>query len=343
MKNIVYILFVMLVFGCQKEDDLKPNLNVENLYSIKDDDPTDPVKHRIYEIYKEYDVPVYFNDTIGKIFVKNDIYGNPVYRYETIDMAWDFTTYAKVKYSYEYMNSPEEQQQALDIVESYLKKSSSALYPYNFFVVKSARVKDQQNNISEWNDGKYVIGTRSIFFTGGFEEVDPESLPETLRKEMVKKKVMNYKDLLTDFNKVSKNTYYDTQFDKLDPFFYEDVFVSPNDFGYKYGDGIPPRYYFSANCFSDTWTGVEDFSPDGLENFRAAYRRKVGQFGFVSSEKWGGNFTPETTDSDLDFFISEMLRWSRDEFYALWGESPLVIRKYNILYEILSAKLGVEL
>lgn len=52
------------------------------------DDPDDPVKHRIYEIYETYGIPVYFNDTIGRIFLKTDVHGQPVYQYEKLDLAW---------------------------------------------------------------------------------------------------------------------------------------------------------------------------------------------------------------------------------------------------------------
>lgn len=342
MKNIIYILTVMLVFGCQKEDALKPNLEIERLYTIEDD-PSDAVKHRVYEIYTEYGVPVYFNDTIGRIFVKEDMYGDSVYRYETIDMAWGFTSYASLTYKYEYMDSSEERQKALDIIENYLKQANKALYPFNFFVVKAATTKDVQKNEMEYNNGAYVIGTRSILMTGDWDEENVEELPETMKKEMVKKKIGNYSNLLTAFYNVSKGEWYETKFDNLDPFFYSDIFVWPNNFGYMYGNGIPPNYYFTPNCFEDSWYATEEFSPEGLENFRAAYRKKIGQFGFVSSEKWGGNYTPETTEHDLEFYISEMLRWSPEKFHELWGESPLVIRKYNILYEILVDKLGVEL
>lgn len=350
MKNIVYILIIISIFGCQKEDGLKPNLKFENLYSIKDD-TTDAVKHRVYEIYSQYGVPVYFNDTIGKIYVKDDIDGNPVYNYETIDMAWSFTDYERLRYRYEYLDSIDEQHQALDIIENYLNTSAKSLYPYNFFVVKSATAKNVRKEETIYKNGKYIIGTRSILMTGnwGLDNRDSitnrdsviEALPTVMKKEMVKLKIQNFKNLLTAFNKVSNAIWYDNKFDQLDEKFYE-----VNKFKYVVDEREIelPNNAFTASCLSDDWYLKEYFAPEELEKCRAAYREKIGQFGFVSSSiRWKGTSTPNTTEEDLESYISEMLRWTKDEFYKLWGSSPLVIKKYNILYEILSGNLGIEL
>ena len=106
MRNAIYLILALLILGCEKENGLTSQIELENLYEIKDD-PSDPIKHRVYEIYDRYGVPVYFNDTIGKIFVKRDVTGKDVYRYETLDLAWGFTSYNRLTYTYEYMTDPE--------------------------------------------------------------------------------------------------------------------------------------------------------------------------------------------------------------------------------------------
>ena len=73
--SILYILLVFLAVACQKESEITSSIGFENLYEIKDD-PTDSIQHKRYEIYQTYGVPVYFNDTIGKVFVKTDINGD---------------------------------------------------------------------------------------------------------------------------------------------------------------------------------------------------------------------------------------------------------------------------
>lgn len=344
MKNIIYILLTVLIFGCQKEDALNSKIGYSNLYMIEDD-PSDPVKHRIYEIYTQTGIPIYFNDTIGKILLKNDISGNPVYNYETLDLSWGFSSYSSLDYSYEYMTDSDEQMKALDIVDEFLELSSKALYPYNFFIIKSYTTEDDEGNIQEYREGSYEIFFRSLVFTGNWTDTTREKLPVNMMRSMVKNRIMNYTDLLTDFYSVSKTTWYGSSFTILDNNFYE-YLVSPNNFGWVSswtGEDVPPNYYFGVGCFSDSWYAYDEFTPEGLENFRAAVRLKIGQFGFISSGKWLPSDTPGDTEADLNAYTDAMLNLSPEEFSTLWGECPLVMKKYNILYEIIADKLGVKL
>ena len=70
MRRFIYICFCLLMIACSKESTLESRINLDELYVIQDD-PDDPVKHRIYEIYETYGIPVYFNDTIWMIFFEN--------------------------------------------------------------------------------------------------------------------------------------------------------------------------------------------------------------------------------------------------------------------------------
>ena len=91
MKQIgLYILLICLLLACQKEDGITPGIGFENLYTIQDD-PNDSIQHKRYELYTTYGVPVFFNDTIGKVFVKVDVNGDSVFRYETLDLNWTFS------------------------------------------------------------------------------------------------------------------------------------------------------------------------------------------------------------------------------------------------------------
>ena len=49
--------FCLLMIACSKESTLESRINLDELYVIQDD-PDDPVKHRIYEIYETYGIPV---------------------------------------------------------------------------------------------------------------------------------------------------------------------------------------------------------------------------------------------------------------------------------------------
>ena len=55
-------------------------------------------------------------------------------------------------------------------------------------------------------------------------------------------------------------------------------------------------------------------------------------------------FTPYDTQRDLECFVKVILATGSDEvFREQWGTNPLVMEKYEVLYEIITEKLGVEL
>jgi len=332
MKNIIYLLLAFLILGCEKEDKLTPKIELENLYGIQDD-PSDPIKHRVFEIYKKYGVPVYFNDTIGRIFLKNDVNGNAVYRYETLDLAWNYSSYDGVTYEYEYMTDPEEQTKALDIIEAYLELVPKALYPFNFFVTESAKTLDVNDKENIYTDGSFANRYRTVFMAGNWvSEEQIASQPEAMKLGILKSKIMNYRSLLTEFNEVSHKSWYYQIWHDLDP--------NIQTVMGKYS------WCFDPVALDDNWWGLDPWyqlSSDEIVEIRALVRSIIGNFGFVYGHIGGTACAPATTDEDLETFITEVLRWSRKEFEELWGACPLVMAKYEILYDVITNKIGVEL
>lgn len=337
MKNIIYLIFALLVLGCQKEDALKQEMEFENLYEIRDD-PNDPVKHRVYEIYEKYGVPVYFNDTIGKYFIKNDIQGTPVYDYEKLDVGWGFMSYSGVKYRYEYLTDAEKQLKALDLVKDYLDLASRQLYPFNFFILQSVRTVDAKGQEEIYDKGKFLTEFRSLVITGDWDEEVVQTSVEEVKRQMVKSRITNYKQQIVSFNSVSKLEWYNTTYVNIDKKFYEPL----KDTAYFEYEGKIPEYYLSSTALKDGWYAEKEFTPEGLIKFRATVREKIGQFGFVSGAKNNSADTP-STDYDLNAYVDEMLRYPKAEFKVLWGECPLVMKKYAILYDVIVNELGVSL
>ena len=52
MRKILYVLCCLAMIACGNEDTLESQIHFDDLYGIQDD-PNDPVKQEIYNIYKE--------------------------------------------------------------------------------------------------------------------------------------------------------------------------------------------------------------------------------------------------------------------------------------------------
>lgn len=86
------------------------------------------------------------------------------------------------------------------------------------------------------------------------------------------------------------------------------------------------------------WTNEE------VDNYALYCRELVGALGFVSYDpEMGIRRTPRNTDIDLELYLIEMMKYNRKQFLERWEGSPLVIKRYEILYSIIRDELGVEL
>ncbi len=341
MRNIFYcFLLALFILGCRKEDSLEVQLELRDLYAITDN-PNDSIQHRIWEIYDKYHVPVYFNDTIAKEFMKIDVYGDTVWRYETVDMAWTFDGNEGRTYTYSYMTDPKEQMFALDIVEKLLTDASPTLYPYSIFIADSALAVND-NGRTSWNGGAYSVGYKTLLMTGNWED-DPanvlENIPFEIIKSSLQNKILNFEAELQYFYGASNVSWYDKEWTNLTGLTNEYDFFS-----------LFESYWEDPNHYNDWWgpyheqtfNGTDYYLPDDLELARADLRSVMGRYGFVAASPELGMNTPQTTTQDLQTYINEILNHP-DDFETLWGGCSLVMEKYNILMEIIEGEMGVVL
>ena len=360
MKRLgFYICLACLAFACQKEDEITLGIGYENLYAIVDN-PDDSIQHKRYELYTTYGVPVYFNDTIGKVFVTKDINGDSVFRYETLDLNWGFNNdnRGSVTYHVTRLTEPEQQMKALRFAEVFFQNSQPGLYPYALWLTESCYEISSSGATSKSMITRY----RNLMFAGAqnLNEGNMQTEAVSYRNDIVKQKIQVYETELKAFHVVSKDyrkrawlefypneirPYYSTIYpvwlewypvaleEEWDP-------ALPNWTYRRYMTTTPYGNNSNDNFPMGVWTD-EDF-----DNYVIYTRTLVGALGFVSyqvADPKDKKFTPYTEESDLDCYLVEMLKYPRKEFLERWGSCPLVLKKYEILYAIIRDKLGVEL
>ena len=342
MKILTYIygLFLVLaIVACSKEDDLIGGKVDFSMPYVVEDNPNDPIQHRRYEIYKKYDVPVFFNDTIKKTFVGEDHYGNPVYQYETLDMNWDFTSHTggSVSYEYTYITLPEEQNEALDFVETYLSLCSERMRPFCLFVTGSAKmISGEKETEKEYFQNFRVLLLADVL---GIPEENIETRCKEMINSMVLGKVQNDADVVARFGSVSSTeNWYGRAWKSDDPSagalgcsyeYTDNVFMGINDF-YKEGD------------LSNIMWGVGCTEEEAIV-VRETILKDIGQFGFICGDQNVSFASSPTEEYDLMFYVNTIMEIGREEFMNRYGMSPLVVEKFEILATFIEDELGVEL
>lgn len=323
-KLLIACCGLLLYASCTKERAIVPSLAFDNVYAIKDN-PNDPIQHRVYQIYKQYAVPVYFNDTIGRVYIMDDVQGNPIFQYEKVDLAWTFNAYAKDTYVFNYMQDAQQKSKALDVIEAYLQDVSKSLRPFSFFVTQSGQRFDKGALVQEYKNGFVNIGFRTVYVTGNMTDKQIQEFPSSLKRQMILNKIGNYVEDVAEFGAVSKSTWYGG------------VDWSTLDLTLKKG-------WSEANALYDNWAGAKWYTEAELIAMRTNARNVIGKFGFVKGNHLSqGLQTPRDANYDLQDYVVEMLKYSPKEFEALWGGSPLVMKKYQILRNVIENKMDVKL
>lgn len=354
MKKLgLYMLMAFLIAACQKESEITPGIVYENLYTIQDD-PADSIQHKRYELYTKYGVPVYFNDTIGKVFVKTDINGDSVFHYETLDLNWKFSSNDSKSETYHVTRhtDPALMMKALRFTEVFLENSQPALYPYAIWLTEKCHKLSSLGMTEEEMVSRY----RNLMFSW-IDRMKPEEMLSkaiTYRNEVVKLKVQNYSDELNAFNKVLDEKCYEQLWFEVYP---DEIYPAwsnsannilwrpiplqeewEQDSSFRKGMANP-----GSNVSNPDWPSGE-WTDEDVNNYIVYCRKLVGACGFVYySRELGVRRTPANYEEDLELFLVEMMKYPRKQFLERWEGCPLVIKKYEILYAIIRDELGVEL
>lgn len=344
MKNLICICSLLFILAaCSKEDELTNLIDLSSPYVITEDDPSNPVQHRVYEIYKKYAVPVFFTDTIQKTLFKYDNNGNPVYKYETLDMKWTFSSYQQdAEYTIAEYETEEEMLKALDFVEFYLGQISAKMRPFCIYSVKSFQNGDRFPD--------YMTGFRILLLPGIADIEDTakrQELCTSMVKSMVLDKVKQNNVVVARFTNVSqKNKWYGLK--------WKGTAAEPGlACSYKYTAAswvLDPIVIWSddevdlefmRDVFDRLCDEGEEFSVDEM---RRNITKDIGQYGFISGSRYSPAYnSPDNSTVDLEVFVNMMIALKDAGFKARYGECPLVMQKYNILYDYIVKELEVKL
>lgn len=350
MKYTTFLFLSCLLWvSCMKEDAIKNEIDFSNIYAITDD-PDDPVQHERYLIFKDYGVSVYFNDTIAKVFVRNDVYGEPVYRYELIDHSWAFykpvsgtDNSSSAVYTYYYTEEQEKQLETLERIRYLLDDMGEVLYP-SLIMAADSIIRTPSSVEGSF---VYSYNFKNLLLAGvaDREESQWEDVCVSIKKEMVRSKVENFTLQVDEFGSVSETINYGRtlfEYPAYDPWWNYGAY----HLFYAREESLDEDYIDWLKQYWPSWAETEP-TQEHVDQSREAFAAIVGPYGFVGTAGTGAGASiydaPGSVALDLEQYVAVMLRFSPEEFEKYFGKYTLVMRKYNILYKVIVEEMGVEL
>lgn len=218
MMRINCIFYAMLagvmLVGCSDSEDTTPSLADVNVFEPAEDDNSETAQIR-REFFNATGSYLLFNDTLRAVNRGTAADGSVISRPEMLDiMRYVMTGYgSSTHYTYEYINSPEGQRAAVQLVNDHLVWRMGRALPYAFFIVNDISYRDNKNVVV--HESK-LLGLRAyaISLSGGDAFNDPETYFRGMIADMVKAKIKTMsEEELAAFYDFSRDYYYEYKSD----------------------------------------------------------------------------------------------------------------------------------
>ena len=331
--NFWYIITVLLLtlYSCDKEDALEPS-NVDEDWFIMQDEPDNAIKHRCYEIYKKWGIPVYCNDTIG-VFNRVDNFGNPYTEYRKLQVFYGATTYPQGHFSLFPEEKESEILAMLDIIDNkIMPKIMKEMQITSLLLVDSLQVRGDNQPAKPQYRGFNTWLVGGIHQPLEMTEEDKEQYSIDVFVDMVKAKAS-----FKEFDKIIER--FGTRYSPTSDYLYF----------YSFGGGqtafpalinvaeIFAGVRLESGSYPDPITKITDLDylnmPEGtcLETFGYLFPLKENM---PSPEEPKYLWPIPTKVQDMDAYFKALFSYSPDEFRAAYAKYPVCIEKYEAMKKI---------
>lgn len=281
MKKIflgIWIAVGMIAFAsCGSDEDTSPSNVDANLFAPKEDDQSaEAVLRRSF--FEQTGSYLLYNDTLRKVPVGTDEYGNPLYDVKTLDIDFTMINTAAdyFHYTYEYIDNIEDQQKAAQYIKRNVLDKLGPLTPYSVLLVNSMTqwtTKNGQYVMTKKPHPAYRLGERCYAFSFGNSAVYED---ENYYLDALKAIVYN----IVSSSKYSAQI---TEFQNLMPDFEKYTTTEKEDLGIEeeVNDDLARSlgfvrdnnswYFFGAKKDLETYVGAEfDYT---VSQFEEAYEK----------------------------------------------------------------------
>ncbi|MFR3328622.1 MAG: hypothetical protein ACLTSL_00370 [Odoribacter splanchnicus] len=214
MKSLkIYLCCILLVsvWACCKEEDIIPgepeaNLFYPHSFSSK-------YAQICQDFYAETGCYLLLNDTLKHEYTGVDMYGNPVYKTELLDLTYGITSTRQWKFVFDYATDEERILKSLDIIKNELLASiDTVYYPYSFLLVETLKATayriEEGALVGSWSDLQEeddYIGSRAIALSMSRLLMNPQGFMDKFLKKLLVEQLTT--TILQDFYAFGNSCY----------------------------------------------------------------------------------------------------------------------------------------
>lgn len=316
-----YILLLGILFfitGCSKENELEPSCSEADWFVIHDD-PNDPVQHAAYEVYSDWGIPVFCNDTIGNQVRGTDYYGKPIVYYKILDLNYNLNNpsnaFSVIAKQFSLIRNEDDKLAGIKFVNKMLLP----VIPEVFYI-KSILLLDsiyEQQYVGGTKNLKKVHQAMEVLAVADIPRIADMSMDEKEERvsEIVSYLAINYlarypSDDIEKFKQVSY-------------------------------DPVTQRSYYKMQVRLPLYPGQTCLPPARWEEYGFLdYDPNRAYVSDPDVQKWVYYLPDET--ADIEDYIMAVISYSKNDFKAKYAQYSKVLEKFEIMRGIMET-IGFDL
>lgn len=285
-------MLLMSVWACRKEDSITPRDSEVNLFYPNRF--SGAFAQICQDFYAETGCYLLLNDTLKHEYVGVDMYGNPVYETELLDLTYGITSTRQWKFVFDYAIEEDRVREAVDIVKNNILASMDTVYyPYSFLLVETLKATayliEEGALVGSWSElheENDYVGSRAIALSMSRLLADPQGFADKfLKKLLIEHLTIN---VLQDF--------------------------------YAYGNA-----YYGHNEIVGEFSSEEDFlRQTGVLSFTSSW--EVDEDGNTVLVFYDVSYL-----DDRDKYLEVILEGKEEEFKQEYADYDVILRKLELL------------
>ncbi len=300
MKNLIGILLLSLFALASCHDDENSTLSPSNVdvdwYVIKDN-PNDELDHLIYEIYSKYQMPVYYNDTIGKEYRGLDANGDSIIYYKTMMLGYSIEEDV-ISLKYTLSKQRQDILEGVKFLEEYVIPFQQAgMKPKCFLLVEDMILSDEPVDLYYGMSGAAISRIAEL---KDMTREDKEAFGLRVRgSEWAHALVNSYPEQLEDFYRLSDNFNLNGELKAM----------------------------HRQDIRNSLWGATFAWKP----------KEEYGFLSSTPSSYWGEAYVCPTESADVLDFVMEVLKDDEVNFQKTHAEHSIILSKYEYMKKLVAS------